>query len=143
MKKIEILDLGFALSSRGLLTLEKLENLKCFSHFLYIKKMVYEYIENADALLRFLGCHFAKNMTKYKMYIPSQYPTGECLVVPESFLSSIEKMESELSVKFNADQTLWGFVKYDAPPEKIPGIIHLTTLSAYKVTSYDDLFFRK
>ena len=133
MKKIEILDLGFALSSKGLQTLEKLEHLKSFRHHLYVKNMVYENIFNADALLRFLSCHFAKNMTKYEMLIPSHYPFGEYLILPELFLSSIETMESELSVKFKTDQSLRHFRKDQPHTEKIPGMIYLTTLSADKV----------
>ena len=135
MKKIETLDLGFALSSKGLQTLEKLEHLRSFKHALYVKNMVYENIFDADALLRFLSCHFAKNMTKYEIYIPLQNPFGEYLILPESFISSSKKIESELSVKFETDQSLRHFRKDEPHPSKIPGMVYLTTLSANKITT--------
>ena len=136
MKKIETLDLDFGFSSKGLLPLEKLENLKSFSHFLYVRETVSEYINDAKALLRFLRCHFTKNMTKYKMYsFFSDYEVREELILPESFLSSIEKMESELSVKFTTCYRLKYFTKDKPHPENFKRLIYLTELSAEKVST--------
>ena len=130
MKKIQNLDLGFPLSSKGFLTLEKVENLKSLRHHLYIREMLYEYDSDADALLRLLSSHFAKNMTKYEMHIPC--PCQTRFIVPESFLSSIEKMESELAVKFDTSYNMSDYSKDQPHPEIIQKMVHLVTLSANK-----------
>ena len=134
MKKVETLDLDFGVSSKGFETLEKLEHLKSFSHFVYVRNTVYEYIEDAKALLRFLRCHFARKLTKYEMYFFFEEEVREELILPSSFLSAIKKMESELSIKFKTDYRLRCFTK-EAHPENFETLIYLTTLSANKVTT--------
>ena len=135
MIKVETLDLDFGFSSKGLETLAKLEHLKSFSHFVYVRETVYEYIEDAKALLRFLRCHFAKNMTKYEMNFFSTYDVREELILPKSFLSAIKKMESEFSIKFESDYRLRYFTKDEPHPENFETLIYLTRLSANKVVT--------
>ena len=118
MKKIETLDLGFTLSPKGLLALEKLENLKSFRHFVNVRETMYEYIEDAKALLSFLRCHFEKYMTKYEMCLRYNYVQKE-LIFPLSFLSSIQKMQSELSVDFKTCYKLGYFTGEKPPPLRI------------------------
>ena len=133
MKKIETLELGFDVSSKGLLTLEKLKYLKSFGHSFFVRRT--EYTENADALLRFFNYHFAKNMKKYEMYFKLKCSGKKKLILPESFLSSIEKMESELSVKFRIYYNLSWFRNKEPQPENFPRLIYLEELSAEKVTT--------
>ena len=128
MKKLEYLNIGFHLSSDGLRLLERLENLKRFHHEIHTEHMSYDNVFDTDALVYFLSEALSKKLTSYTIFIPTAESYGEYLILKESFLDFTDKIQQQYFVRFDVCQDDRHFDTEIPHPEKIPGMIYVTSI---------------
>ena len=125
IKKLEHLHIDFHLSSDGLRLLSQLDNLKYFRHKLHTENMSYDSVFDTDSLTDFLSSSFDKKLTEYGIHIPF----GQCLILKDSFYDFIDKMERKHFLRFHMRQDDRRYDTERMHPDKIPGMIYLTSLN--------------
>ena len=128
MKNLTHLNIGFHLSSQGLRSIAQLQNLEYFYHVVHTENMSYESVFDTDALVYFLSEALSKKLTSYRIYIPTAEFYGEYLILKESFLDFVYKMEQQYFVRFYVCQDDRHFDTERPHPEKIPGMIYVTDI---------------
>ena len=129
VKKLEHLYIDFHLSSDGLQSLEKLENLEYFHHKIYTENMSYDSVFDTDALTHFLSSSLDKKLKDYNIDIPEANSFGEYLILKESFFDFVEKMEKKHNlIQFYVRMLDRHLDKERTHPDKIPGMIYVTDL---------------
>ena len=128
MKNLTHLDIGFHLSSQGLRSIAQLENLQYFYHVVHTENMSYESVFDTDALVYYLSEALSKKLTSYRIFIPTAESYGEYLILKESFLDFTDKIQQQYFVRFDVCQDDRHFDTEIPHPEKIPGMIYVTSI---------------